>query len=138
MTEVQHADPRARRTAVAYVAVGAALGAGATFLFERHRQSLLSWLVGASPQVQAGVIGAALVALCVPLLLTAAWMWRYAVRVRRTNRHPPEGVKLVRDTPVCHGAAARRYGLLYQSLAALFVLAALAIAGLAWMLWRLR
>jgi hypothetical protein len=137
MAEVQHADPRTRRATIAYVAVGTVVAAGALLLFESYRQSILSWLSGTSPQTQIGVICLALIVLCAPMLLIAAWTWRYGVRVLRTNRHPPEGARLVRDTTVARGAAARRYGRLYQSLATLFVLAALFIVGVAWALWRL-
>jgi hypothetical protein len=68
----------------------------------------------------------------------AAWVWSLGVRVLRGNRHPPEGVKVIRDTPVSRGAAARLYGRLYQGLAALFVLAGLSILGLLWMVWHLQ
>lgn len=137
MAEIQYADPRTRRIALLYVVVGAALGFGALLIFERYRQSLLSWMVETPPETQVGIICLAFLALCLPLLLFAVWMWTYGVRVLRENRHPPKEAKLVRDTPVTHGAAARRYGRLYQSLAALFMLAAVFLVGFAWKLWRL-
>jgi hypothetical protein len=138
MAEVQHADPRARRTAIVYAAVGLVLGAAALFLFESYQQSLLSWLAATSPRTQVGVICLAFLVLCAPLFLIAAWTWRYGVLVLRANRHPPEGVRLLRDTLVVHGAAARRYGRLYQGLAVLFAFAALFMIGVAWALWRLQ
>lgn len=136
MTEVQHADPRTRRNALLYVVVGAVLGSGALLIFERNRQSLLSWLLESSPETQAGIICLAILALGLPLALIAAWMWTYGVRILRADRHPLKEARLVRDTPVTHGAAARRYGRLYQSFAALFLLAALFLVGFAWMFWR--
>ena len=79
----------------------------------------------------------AILVLCAPLVLIAAWIWMFGMRVLRQNRHPPEGAKLIRDTPVTRDAA-RRYGRLYQSLAALLAVAAVLVVGFAWTLWRLK
>lgn len=138
MTEVEHADPRTRRLALWCVVVGAVLGSAALLLLERQRQSLLSWLLQASPETQNVAVGSALLVLCAPLLLLAAWMWTYGVRVLRANRHPPPGVRLVRDTAVSRGAAAGRYGRLYQVFAAVLVVATLIVVRLVWALWRLQ
>jgi hypothetical protein len=138
MAEVQQADRATRRLALISVVVAAGLGTGALILLDRHRHSLLSWFMANERHVQVGVIVVALALLLVPLLLMAAWVWRYGVRVHRESRHPPEGVKLIRDTPVVRGAAARLYGRLCQALAALFVLAALSVVWVSWMLWRLQ
>ena len=138
MAEIQQADPRSRRLALMCVAVAAVLGSAALILLESHRQSLLSWFQGSSSRAQVSIIVAALVLLLAPLFLMAAWVWNFGVRVLRGNRHPPEGVKVIRDTPVCRGAAARLYGRLYQALAALLVLAAFSVLWLSWMLWRLQ
>ena len=134
MAEIQQADPRSRRFALICVAVAAVLGSGALVLLDSHRQSLLSWFQGSSSRAQVSIIVAALVLLLAPLFLMAAWVWNFGVRVLRGNRHPPEGVKVIRDTPVSRGAAARLYGRLYQALAALFVLAAFSVLWLSWML----
>src|SRR5689334_1869477 len=128
MTEIQQADPRARRAAIGCIAVGTILGAAAISLFESYRQSLFT---------RVGVVCLLLIALCTPMFLFAAWMWRYSVRIVRTNRHPPEGARLLRDTPVVRGATARRYGLLYKGLAVLFALAALFMAGATTALWHI-
>lgn len=138
MAEIQQADPRSRRFALMCIAVAAVLGSGALVLLESHRQSLLSWFQGSSSHAQASIIVAALVLLLAPLFLMAAWVWNFGVRVLRGNRHPPEGVKVIRDTPVSRGAAARLYGRLYQALAALLLLAGLSVLGLFWIVWRLK
>lgn len=138
MAEIHQADPRSRRLALMCVAVAAVLGSGALLLLESHRQSLLSWFQGSSSHVQASIIVAALVLLLAPLFLMAAWVWNFGARVLRGNRHPPEGVKVIRDTPVSRGAAARLYGRLYRALAALLVLAGFSVLALFWMVWRLQ
>jgi hypothetical protein len=99
----------------------------------REAASVASFLV-----VAGFAVGSALLVLCAPLLLLAAWMWTYGVRVLRANRHPPPGVRLVRDTAVSRGAAAGRYGRLYQVFAAVLVVATLIVVRLVWALWRLQ
>jgi hypothetical protein len=79
-----------------------------------------------------------LIVLCLlPLPIGAAWMWSFGARVVRGNRHPPEGTKLIRDTPVVRGAVARRHGRGYQALAGLFLFAFLSTLWALWQLWRL-
>jgi hypothetical protein len=104
-------------------------------LFDSYRESLLGWVV-ADPS--RGKITALLLifALCfVPALAAAAWMWSFGTRVVRGDRHPPEGTKLIHDTPVVRGAAARRHGRVYQALAGLFLLASLSMLWVLWQLW---
>ena len=138
MSQVQRADPETRRFALVGLVVAAGLGTAILVLLDRYRQSLLSWLLANEPHVQVGILVVALLVLLVPLLLMAAWIWTFGFRVLRGNRHPPEGVKVIRDTPVIHGPAARLYGRLYQALAALLVLAAFSLLWASWMLWRLQ
>lgn len=138
MTEIQRADPRARRAALAYLVAAAAGGAGCLLVFELYGQSLWRWLLQAPRQDQLWFGALALVLLCLPLVLFAVWLWRYGVRVLRSDRHPPEGVLVVRDTPVARGTVARRYARLYQGLAALLAAAALIVAWIGWKLWRLQ
>ena len=69
-----------------------------------------------------------------PLLAGASWLWALGVRVIRGNRYPPEDTRVIHDTPVVRGAAARARGRVYQALAALFFLAA---ASGFWALWKL-
>ena len=138
MAEVQQADPRTRRFALLCLVLAAGLGTGALVLLDRYRQSLSSWFLGNERNAQLTIIVLALLLLLVPLLLMAGWVWRYGIRVLRGNRHPPQGVKVIRDTPVVHGAGARLYGRLYQALAAGFVLVALSVLWLFWVLWRLQ
>jgi hypothetical protein len=137
MTEVQRADRRARTVTVLSLLVATACGAVALLLAEEYGPSLSHWLRRAPRPHRLWFGVAALLVLCLPLLLFAMWLWSYALRVLRGNRHPPEGTRVVRDTPVARGAVARRYGRFYQALAGLLALSALAIAWLGWKLWRL-
>jgi hypothetical protein len=95
-------------------------------------------LLQASPETQTVAVGLAVLVLCAPLLLLAAWMWTYGDRVLRANRHPPPGVRLIRDTPVTRVTAAGRYGRFYQIFSAVLVIARLIVVRLVWALWRLQ
>jgi hypothetical protein len=46
-------------------------------------------------------------AACLPVLLLASWLWLHGVRIGRAGRYPAPGSKVIRDTPVLHGDAAR-------------------------------
>src|SRR5687767_4832589 len=117
MAQIQQADPGARRLTLVCLAFAAGFGSVVWMLLDRYRQSLLSWFLANEPDAQVTVIVITLVLLLAPLLLMAGWVWRYGLRVLRGSRHPPDGVKVIRDTPVIHGAGARLYARLYQALA---------------------
>ena len=138
MAEIERADPGSRRFALVFLVIAAGLGTAALVVLDSYRQSLLSWFLAHEPNVQVTIVIVALLLLLMPLLLMAAWVWRYGGRVLRGSRHPPQGVKVIRDTPVRHGARARLYGRLYQALAAVLVLAASSVLWFSWMLWRLQ
>lgn len=69
-----------------------------------------------------------------PLLAGASWLWAFGARVIRGNRHPTEDTRVIHDTPVVLGTAARVRGRVYQAIAALFYL--VAVSGF-WVLWKL-
>jgi hypothetical protein len=138
MAEIERADPGTRRFALVSLVIAAGLGTAALVVLDSFHQSLLSWFLAHEPDVRVTIIAIALLVLLMPLLLMAGWVWRYGGRVLRASRHPPQGVKVIRDTPVIHGARARLYGRLYQALAAVLVLAALSVLWVSWMLWRLQ
>ena len=56
-------------------------------------------------------------AACVPVALLAVWMWLHGGRIARAGRYPAPGSKVIRDTPVLHGAAARLRGTALRLLA---------------------
>lgn len=121
MEEIQRADSQARSKAIAAVTAGAILGGGGLIVLEHYWQSLVTWLVGSPSRAKLGILVGVIVLGFVPLLLAAIWAWRLGARVIREGRHPPEGFKVIRDTPVVQGAAARNRGRALQALGALFV-----------------
>ena len=107
MTEIQRADPVARRRAL-IAAVVIAMGGWAAFFV---LQDWLAGLRGSDPArvrraLEGAMIWGSWVA-CLPVAALAVWLWRTGVRIARSGRYPPPGAKVIRDTPVVHGNAAR-------------------------------
>ena len=122
--EIQRADPAARRRVLAgFVAVVAACTAG-WFVLQR-------WLAGLrgldAAQVQQALERALVFAswaAMLPAVVVAACLWRYGTRVCEAGRFPAPGARVIRDTPVVHGAPAQLRGTILKVLAAFLALLA--------------
>lgn len=124
MEEMQRADPKFRVRTLVAVLASAIAGGAVILLLRQERETLIAWLT-AYPS-EASTVMLLLLGLggCLPLLFAAIWTWRCGGRVLRENRFPPEGFKVIRDTPVLRGVAAHRRGKALQWISALFLLAA--------------
>ena len=133
--EIQQADPKARRLALVFLAIGAIVGALLILAVEQHqgtlREQLLAEPAGAPDRIRlAFLISAAL--LSTPLLLFAVYCWTLGAKVRRAQRFPPPNVRVIRDTPVVYGDEAAFRARVLQALAlGLLVLTGLVLL----MLW---
>lgn len=124
LPEIQRADPVARRRVlVGVVAVVAACVAGYV--------ALQRWLAGLrgldAAQVQQALERALVVAswtAMVPAVAFAAVLWRYGTRICEAGRFPAPGARVIRDTPVLHGAPAQLRGTILKVLAAFLALLA--------------
>lgn len=121
MPEIHRADPSARRRAIVTVLVIAGLGVCGHFALEawlgrtvegdpaQARESLSSVLVW----------GTWIVALAIAAF--GVQLWLVGGRVRRGQRFPLPGAKLLRDTPVRTGRAARMRGMLLRAIGVLLL-----------------
>jgi hypothetical protein len=114
MPGIQRADPGARRRALLLaVAIGAA-GWAAFFVL----QEWLADLQTKDPAIAREALEDAMIwgtwAATLPVLVFATWLWLLGARVRRAERYPPPGAKVIRDTPVLTGREARSRGALLQ------------------------
>lgn len=118
MQRIQPADPATRRRALIVAGVVAVAGWAAFFAL----QEWLARLAGADPQFMRESLERALVwgswAAMLPVAVLAGWLWVYGARVGRAGRYPAPGAKVVRDTPVLIGDAARLRGTALKVLAA--------------------
>lgn len=106
-------------------------------LAELYRPAIADWVTRDPDQIgsRLRIGGAAVaVALALPLLGVATYLWRLGDRIVRSGRFPAPGMAVARDTVVQQGLAARSRGRVLQFLAATLVLAA---AGIAIVLWRI-
>lgn len=115
--EIQHADPVTRRRALLAAAAVALAGWAAFFVL----QDWLAGLHGGDPVETRHALEDAMLwgswAACVPVALLAVWMWLHGGRVVRAGRYPAPGSKVIRDTEVAHGEAARLRGTALRVLA---------------------
>ena len=110
---IQKADPRARLTAVVLILV---IGVAGTVLISVTNTYLAGLAALAESQPDAALARGALVFKVVGiagglgLMLLAAYVAHLAARVRRSERFPPPGVRVVRDTRILEGYRAKRRG----------------------------
>jgi hypothetical protein len=115
--QVARADPRARRRAVALVALGAAGGLLVFWVVQSRLPALKAWVAEDPVQIQSRlrlIASGLAAAIAVPTLVFAAYFWRLGGRVIRSNQFPPPGMRVIRDTVVWHGESARRRGRILQ------------------------
>lgn len=137
MTEVQRADPAARRQTVRFIVLSALVGTVLIVGFERYRTPLRDWLL-AKPEELAHrvklVFLLSVAVLSAPLLAFAFYLWSLGAKVLRARQFPPPGYRVVRDTPVMGGQAAVSRGRGFKVLALCFGIA----SALLWLLlWQL-
>jgi len=109
--EIQRADVATRRRALLAAAAVALAGWAAFFVL----QDWLAGLHSADPVETRHALEDAMLwgswAACIPVALLAIWMWLHGGRIARAGRYPAPGSKVIRDTPVLHGDAARLRGI---------------------------
>lgn len=126
--EIQPADPASRRQlllALAGIVVLALAGWAALDRWLEHARLTLD-----PPAARAAVAGLLMwstVAVCAIVCAFAAYAWRLGWTVAVHGRFPPAGARVVRDTPVLRGAAARRRGRLVQAVAACLAVLSMAL-----------
>lgn len=127
---VQRADPRARRRALALVAVGTALGAVAIWgssEFGQYVRDLADTDRAAAVRIARWVLWLGSAALVLPLFAFCAWIWRFGAQVHAAGRFPPPGATLIRDVRVLEGRPARIYARTSQLLALALVACGIAL-----------
>jgi hypothetical protein len=131
----QKADSASRRKAMSIVIAAALIGSLIIFFFEKHSDSLLNWFFSDTSQLVPRLkLLFTIVAIFGALLLIgfAVYLWSLGDRVIGTCRFPLEGQKVVRDTPILEGRAAKARGRAYKVLAGFFGLTAIALCFVFW------
>lgn len=134
MTQIQRADPAARRRALKLLLVGLVLGLILIQLLETALEEQEQWLLDNLPLILENsqlvvVLG---IVMALPLAGLSIYLLLFANRIARAERFPPPGVAVTRDTPVIEGAAARRRAWLLRILAMVIFLCGYTLP---WVLW---
>lgn len=136
MSEIQKADPGARRKAAWATLAAAVIVLVLVALFVHFEAHLYRWMEGnvhwlvSNPWVGFAV-GLIMV---VPVLLACGYLFVYGQRVVSAGRLPPPGYAVVRDVRVHVGSAAVVRGRALQALVLLLLAVALAIPPVLWWL----
>jgi len=120
MTEIRKADPAARRRAVLLVSLGALVGTLLIAGFERYSPTLREWLLSEPAELARRVKLLSLLSAAVlstPLVGFAVYLWLLGGKVLRWREFPPPGYRVLRDTTVFTGEAARLRGRVLKGLA---------------------
>ena len=116
MPQVQHADPTARKKAILLLAVGTVFGVLILSAIDWYQADFERWFIE-GPEHPEGkftwiLIAFALVSL--PLLFAGVYFWRMGRLVIDTQRFPPPGIPVIRDTPILSGKDAVVRGRIFQ------------------------
>src|SRR5262245_36420821 len=140
MSDIQKADPAARRQAVWLLIAGTLVGVLLILGFERYRTALREW-IGSEPGDATHRLTVTLVALAVllsaPAVAFAVYLWSLGARVLRAQQFPPPGYRAIRDTPIVSGPAAALRGHAFRVLAVCLGAASLLFWLMVWRLARL-
>ena len=130
--EIQKADPEKRRNLILACVIACVAGGVLIVVYDM----LLSWAArDAGVEVQrVNVVIGSLLLLAIPVIAISRTIWMAGRDVVRTQRYPPPGMKVIRDTVVVTGAKARGYGSLMQVMSILFVVLSFAVPMVLWVL----
>ena len=107
-SQIQPADPIARRKAIVWSCVAGGLLALFALFLSPGEARLQAWIVDHSDLLVESPLTAAglMFVFLSPIVIGAFFAIGYSERVRRDQRFPPAGAKVIRDTPILQGAQA--------------------------------
>lgn len=139
MPDIEKADPKARRRAIAIVAAAALVGGMAVYLLDKNRPQLAAWFEErtefwlAHPEV----IAFGCFVLMLPIIGIAIYLWRFGATIVAAKRFPPPGIPVVRDTVILLDARAIYRGRLMQALSVLLLVSSVSLPVAIWYVLRL-
>jgi len=127
MSEIQKADPKARKRAVWTVIAALFIGVPVIYLLDANQHTFQQWLINHPADITQKInwlVITVFLAVTLPTWAFALFIWHSGGKVVKAARFPLVESRLVKDTPVITGAAARRRGKIMQVVAAVLVLTA--------------
>lgn len=129
-SEIQPADPEFRKIVVLSLTIVGSFAVVAAVLLEHHLGNLQILGMSSVADAAEGMRFAARSVFAIIALgatLAAAYMGWLSMRIYRSERFPPPGGRVIADTRILRGAAAKRYATMGFITVALFLLAAVLI-----------
>ena len=138
MSDIQPADPRARRWTIALLLVMCVLLVPLLWWLNSNMAFLESWI--AHPEDAAERATLAIVVLVASgvllLLVVAGYVNNLANSILSTERYPPPDKKIIRDTRIRRGDAARRIGKFLKVYVAVILLLIAVLIIVGWQIMR--
>jgi hypothetical protein len=125
--EIVRADPALRRTMLV-VGMGLVLAVALAMVSAPRLLGSLSVVSQASPAEAVAMFAAFVLPILALTVVAGVDAARRSLRTVRERRFPPHGMRVLRDTPVIEGPAARLVGVLGCTLGATLLVAALLLA----------
>lgn len=125
MSNIQKADPQARRRALVITFAVIVIGMCVMVLLERNQTRMAEWFVAnrATISDKTGLVAAVTSALFAPFFAVAIYIFLIGRRIVDTRRYPPPGHSVIRDTKIMQGRAAVTRGRLLQALSIMLTVA---------------
>lgn len=137
MPEIQPADPRLRRRAIATVLATIAVAMIAYLMLAQRIDQLSSLPPAQARATLAHILGWSTLAVSILVATLGAYVWQLGKKIRHARRFPPPGTGVIRDTVVLTGEQARQRGRIAQFLGATLVVLSFALVLTMWRLTRL-
>lgn len=108
MTDIQRADPAARRKAIIIIIVSGIVGSLLILAFESYQARLYDWILSdhgrSAHRLKILIILAAAFG-AIPLFSLSIYLWSLGCKVSNSQRFPLPGQRVIRDTPILDGQA---------------------------------
>ncbi len=124
---VQRADPAARRRAFWIITISGVAGVLAVYALEVSRPAWENWLAASIEHPDPVSLYGIAYLLALPLLVVSGYFLHFARAIVSSRRFPPNGYKVIRDTPIITGTASLRKGRLLMAIATVLLIVALVI-----------
>ena len=136
MSEIQNPDPTTQRRVRLFALGFLLLMLFSLFELQAYRETLQDWILEHSDYLlnHPGRVAVIFFILNLPIWAGCVLVWRFADRIVVTQRFPPTGMKVIRETVVLTGQAAVLRGYLIKSVAALMAITCMLIPVMLWLI----
>ncbi|MBL1142696.1 MAG: hypothetical protein HND53_11755 [Proteobacteria bacterium] len=129
MTEIQKADPTARKKALFIIIIGGSVGALFLFLCSIYKVDIYNWLDNNLEFLldHSSYVLFVLFILFSPLIIFSVYFYKFSLRIINDERMPPDNYPVVRDTKVFTGSQALSRARLLQLFSLLLIIIAIVV-----------